>query len=445
MKIVIAGAGGVGFHIAKHLSEEKKDIIIIEKDAEKAKFVSDNLDCFVINGEATNIETLKEAGCGDADIFIAATDSDEVNIISCLIAASEFNIPKKIARIKKLEYGRSNMLQPKLIGINFIINPEIEAAKSIINTINFGAASDTIIFEDTDIQMRGVYIDENSSLLNKTITKIKKELKSEFIIAGIKRGRDLMIPDGYSTVSKGDYIYVVSKKQNIDEILNNIGKIRIRIKNIVIIGGGNIGRISAAGLSGKHRNVKIIEKNYEKCKYIANKLKGVTVINADASDAKIFAEENICDFDTIITATNNEELNVLSALYAKNIGVKRSIAIINKENYIEMAQKLGIDAIISPKLSTVSSVMRYIRKGNVIGLYSIFGGGAEAMEVYIGKNSQFINKPLMQIKLPKGSLVISVSRENESYIPDGNFIIKPSDKIIVFTKKDDINAIEKLL
>ncbi len=445
MKIVIAGAGSVGFHIAKHLSEEKKDIIVIEKDAEKAKFISDNLDCFVINGDATNIETLKKSGCEDADIFVAATDSDEVNIISCLIAASEFSIPKKIARIKKLEYEKSNIFQPKLIGIDFIINPEIEAAKSIINTINFGATSDTIIFEDTDIQMRGVYIDENSSLLNKTIIKIKKELKSEFIIAGIKRGNNLMIPDGYSTLNKGDYIYVVSKKQNIDEILNNIGKIKIKIKNIAIIGGGNIGRISAAGLSGKHRNVKIIEKNYEKCKYIANKLKSVTVINADASDAKIFSEERICEFDAIITATNNEELNVLSAIYAKNIGVKRSIAIINKENYIEMAQKLGIDAIISPKLSTVSSVMRYIRKGNVIGLYSIFGGDAEAMEVRIGKNSQFINKPLMQIKLPKGSLVVSISRENESYIPDGNFIIKPYDKMIVFTKKDDINTIEKLL
>ncbi len=445
MNIVIAGAGQVGYHIAKQLSEEKKNVVLIEKDRDKAAFALENLDCIVINGEATNIDTLEEAGCSKADMFIAVTNSDEINIISCLIASSKFHIKKKIARLRSLEYIKQFYLSTD-IGIDFIINPETEAAKGIINSVNFGASSDTIIFEDIDIQMRGIYINDNFPLLDKTIIEIKKQINKEFIISGIKREKgELVIPNGFTKVEKGDYIYIVAKQRTIDEILEKIGKARLKVRNIAILGGSKIGIMAARGLNGRRRNIKIIEKNYEKCKDIAKECEHAVVIHGDASDADIFEEENIGDFDVTISATGNEEINLLSALYSKNIGVKRSIALIDKPNYMTMASKLNVDAVVSPKISTVSSILKFIRKGNVVGLYSIFSGEAEALELSISKTSSLANKAIRDAGLPKNALIVAISRNNENIIPDGNVVLRDTDRLVIFAKKEDIPTIEKMV
>ncbi len=445
MDIVIAGAGQVGFHIAKQLSEEKKHVALIEKNKDKAAFASENLDCMVINGDATNIDTLKDAGCDSASMFIAVTNSDEINILSCLLVSSNFNIEKKIARLRNLEYTKP-FSSNKGIGIDFIINPEVEAARSIINSVNFGASSDIIIFEDTDIQMRGIYINKDSPLLNKNINDIKRTINKDFIISSIKRENgDLIIPKGFSEVKEGDYIYIVAKRHIMEEMLEKLGKARIRIKNIAIFGGSKIGLMAAKGLKGKNRNIKIIDKDYEKCKDISKECPKAIVINGDASDADIFEEENIADFDVVITSTGNEEINLLSALYSKNIGVKRSIALIDKQNYTTMASKLNIDSVVSPKLSAVSSILKFIRKGNIVGVYSIFGGEAEALELSISNESNFQNKKIKDIKLPKNTLIVAVSRKSQTIIPDGNFRIENDDRIVMFAKKEDIPEIEKMV
>ena len=445
MHIVIAGAGQVGYHIANQLSEEKKNVVLIEKDAEKSSFASENLDCIVINGEATNVDILTEAGCDKADMFIAVTNSDEINIISCLIANSKFNIPKKIARLRNIEYIKPFNLSEN-IGIDFIINPETEASKSIINAVNFGASSDVIIFEDIDVQMRGIYVGKDSVLLNKTIIEIKKQINKDFVISGIKRENgELVIPNGFTKVKEGDYIYIVAKKKVIEEILESIGKIKIKVKDIAIFGGSRIGMMAAKGLKGKRRNIKIIEKDYEKCKEISKECQHAVIIQGDASDAGIFSEENIGNFDVVITVTDNEEINLLSALYAKNLGAKRSIALIDKPNYIAMASKLDIDAVISPKISAVSSILKFIRKGNIVGLYSIFGGDAEAIELSIPDESNLANKTIRNINLPENSLIVAINRNSENMIPNGNFVLKSNDRIVIFAKKEDIPSIEKMI
>ncbi len=445
MNIVIAGAGQVGYHIAKQLSEEKKNVVLIEKNSEKATFASENLDCMVINGEATNIDTLTEAECSKADMFIAVTNSDEINIIACLIASSKFNIPKKIARLRSVEYLKPFYFS-KNIGIDFIINPEIEAAKSVINAVNFGASSDVIIFEDIDVQMRGIYIDKESVLLDKTIIEIKKDINEEFIISGIKRvNGELIIPNGFTKVEYGDYIYIVAKRKILESILEKLGKAKIRVKNIAIFGGSRIGIMIAKGLKDKKRNIKIIEKNYKKCKEISKECEHSMVIQGDASDANIFEEENIGNFDVVISVTDSEETNLLSALYAKNMGTKRSIALIDKPNYMAMASKLNIDAVISPKLSAVSSILKFIRKGNIVGLYSIFGGDAEALELSISSAQNIANKAIRDIHLPQNSLIVAVNRNNENIIPNGNFVLKENDRMVIFAKKEDIPLVEKMI
>ncbi len=445
MNIIIAGAGQVGYHIAKQLSEEKKHVCLIEKNRDKAAFASENLDCMVINGDATNINTLKDAGCDKASMFIAVTNSDEINILSCLLVSSGCNISKKIARLRNLEYTKPFQTN-KAMGIDFIINPDIEAAKSIINSVNFGASSDIIIFEDTNVQMRGIFINRESPLINQTITDIKKNIKKDFIIASIKRENGkLIIPKGLTQVRDGDYIYIVAKKNTMDEVLEILGKAKIRIKNIAIFGGSKIGLMTAKGLRGKRRNIKIIDKDYEKCKDISKECPKAIVINGDASDAGIFEEENISEFDVVITSTDNEEINLLSALYSKNMGAKRSLALIDKQNYMAMATKLNIDSVVSPKLSAVSSILKFIRKGHVIGVYSIFGGEAEALELSITKDSNFTNKAIKDIHLPQDTLIVAISRKNETIIPDGNFIITNDDRIVMFAKKEDIPEIEKMV
>ncbi len=445
MNVVIAGAGGVGFHIAKQLSEEKKNVAIIEKDVDKAAFANEHLDCLVLQGEATDIETLKKAGCDKADMFIAVTNSDEVNMISCFVVAQHFNVSKKIVRLRNIQYSESQMPSFKKIGIDFVINPEVEAAKSIVNTVNFGASSDVIIF-GIDIQMRGIHIDDNSPLKDKSIFEIKNIINRNFIIAGIKReNEELIIPSGQTIVKEGDYVYIVAKQDTINDIVEMAGKSVIKIKDIAIFGAGDIGLMAAKGLKGKKRNIKIIDKDYERCKVVANMCPKATVIHGYADDAELFEEENIGDFDVVITTTDNEEINLLSAIYAKNIGTKRAIALLDKTNYILMANKLNVDAVISPKLTTVNSILRFIRKGKILGVYSIFGGEAEALEFSVSEHSKLSNRAIKDVKLPKGSLIIAINRDNQNIIPDGSFIIKENDRMVIFTKKKHIPQIEQII
>ena len=443
MNIVIAGAGGVGYHLAKQLSEEKKNISVIERDIDKATFAHENLDCLVVHGEATDLKVLKEAGCDKADMFIAVTNSDEVNMISCLIVAQNFDIPKKIVRLRNAHYTRYFTL--KNIGIDYVINPEIEAAKSIVNTVNFGASSDVILF-GIDIQMRGLYIDSKSPFKDKSIAEIKQTLKKNFIVSGIKRENgEFIIPAGSTRVMENDYIYVTAKQDTINEVVEYTGKSSIKIKNIAIFGANNIGIMAAKGLMGNRRNIKIIDKDYEQCKKVASQIKKATVIHGEANDAELFEEEGIGNFDVAITTTENEEINLLSALYAKNIGTKRAIALLNKPNYIMMAKKLNVDAVISPKLTTVNSILRFIRKGKILGVYSIFSGDAEALELVVSKDSKISNKAIKDLKLPKGCLIVAVERNSENIIPDGNFTVKENDKIVIFTKKEHIPTVEKIV
>lgn len=443
MNIVIAGAGGVGYHLAKQLSEERKNVSIIEKDADKANFAYENLDCLVVHGEATDLSTLKEAGCDKADMFIAVTNSDEVNMVSCLIVAQNFNIPKKIVRLRNVKYTRYFTL--KKIGIDYVINPEVEAAKSIINTVNFGASSDVVVF-GIDIQMRGFYIDAKSPFVNKSIHEIRHSLNKHFVISGIKRENgEFIIPSGVTAVKEGDYIYITAKQSTVNEIVEYTGKSSIKIKNIAIFGAGDIGIMTASGLMGNRRNIKIIDNDYERCKRVSNKLKKATVINGEANDAELFDEEGIKEFDVVITATDNEEINLLSALYAKNMGTKRAIALLDKINYIMMANKFDIDAVVSTKLTTVNSILRFIRKGKILGVYSIFSGDAEALEVLVSENSKIANKAIKDLHLPQGCLIVAIERNNENLIPDGNFVIKENDRVVIFTKKEHISTVEKII
>ena len=445
MLTVILGAGVVGTQIAKHLTEEGKDVIVIERDKERAKYLAAHLDCTVVNEDGTNISSLKKAGIDKAGVFISVTNFDEVNIIACALVASEFtNVRTKIARVRNQEYTEAKFIEKAFFGIDYIVNSEIETAKKIARTVALGAESDIVLFENTDLQMRNIQIDENSIFRDKFIKDLKLHIEEPFLIAGIISSDGFVIPSGDTVIKKDDILYLLSNPQDFHKIFTIAGhKETKKISSVIVLGGGRIGSLVCQYLLQAKKKITLIDMNYELCKSIAEKNPNILVINADISDEGIFVEENLGSYDLIITTTSNQELNILTSVYAKRMGVKRCISLVTNSNYLPIAAQLDIDSTISPKTSTVDAVMKYIRRGDIKSINSIFAGEAEVIEFSIDDDNTMAGKRLRDIKLPANTLVLSVIRKKRTKLPDGNFVILPGDVVIIITSKESIARIEK--
>lgn len=445
MNIVIVGAGEVGTHIASQLVAEQKDVVIIEKDPECAARASNMLDCLVVTGEGSNVDVLRQAGAENADIFIAATSVDEVNMISCFVAGSAFNTPIKIARVRNVDYMRGGLLKNSSIGIDYLVNPEIEAAFDIVQTVVHGASSGIFAFQGTNAQLRDFLVKDDSIFNGVLVKDIRSIIDQNFIIAGVLRNEMLHIPKGDFQILTGDHIYIVALGKSFNKILTRAGMTVDKLKRIVLVGGGLIGKHIAGMLIEDGKDVRIIEKDYERCKELSALYPEATVINGNISDQDVFEEENIAYTDAIITTTQSEELNILAGVYAKSKGVKRAVALIDKLNYTTLATNLGIDSCISAKLSSVDAILKFIRKGNIKNVYTIFEGQAEAIEFIVGNSNQnIIGKKIMDLKLPAGCLIITVQRHRKTIIPTGSFVIEEGDSLITFVAHDEISRLEEL-
>ncbi len=445
MNIVIVGAGEVGTHIASQLVAEQKDVVIIEKDPECAARASNMLDCLVVTGEGSNVDVLRQAGAENADIFIAATSVDEVNMISCFVAGSAFNTPIKIARVRNVDYMRGGLLKNSSIGIDYLVNPEIEAAFDIVQTVAHGASSGIFAFQGTNAQLRDFLVKDDSIFNGVLVKDIRSLIDQNFIIAGVLRNEMLHIPKGDFQILTGDHIYIVALGKSFNKILTRAGMTVDKLKRIVLVGGGLIGKHIAGMLIEDGKDVRIIEKDYERCKELSSIYPEATVINGNISDQDVFEEENIAYTDAIITTTQSEELNILAGVYAKSKGVKRAVALIDKLNYTTLATNLGIDSCISAKLSSVDAILKFIRKGNIKNVYTIFEGQAEAIEFIVGgSNQNIVGKKIMDLKLPAGCLIITVQRHRKTIIPTGSFVIEEGDSLITFVAHDEISKLEEL-
>lgn len=445
MNIVIVGAGEVGTHIASQLVAEQKDVVIIEKDPECAARASNMLDCLVVTGEGSNVDVLRQAGAENADIFIAATSIDEVNMISCFVAGSAFNTPIKIARVRNVDYMRDGLLKNSSIGIDYLVNPEIEAAFDIVQTVAHGASSGIFAFQGTNAQLRDFLVKDDSIFNGVLVKDIRSLIDQNFIIAGVLRNEMLHIPKGDFQILTGDHIYIVALGKSFNKILTRAGMTVDKLKRIVLVGGGLIGKHIAGMLIEDGKDVRIIEKDYERCKELSALYPEATVINGNISDQDVFEEENIAYTDAIITTTQSEELNILAGVYAKSKGVKRAVALIDKLNYTTLATNLGIDSCISAKLSSVDAILKFIRKGNIKNVYTIFEGQAEAIEFIVGgSNQNIVGKKIMDLKLPAGCLIITVQRHRKTIIPTGSFVIEEGDSLITFVAHDEISKLEEL-
>ncbi len=445
MQIVILGAGVVGFQIAKNLISEGKDVVLIEKNPTRAKFVSNHLDCIVLNEEGTNIPTLRRAGLSKADFFISVTNSDEVNMIACGIVKSEFNVPVKIARVRNLDYSRAKILDKTFLGIDFIVNSEVETSKAIANTVEHGAASNVLIFKNSDMQMRNIFIDKKSIMLNNAIKELRSAVQEEFLVSLIIRDGEVIIPSGDTIIKENDIVYILARKDNYRKILKQSGKSVQKIDKIVIVGGGRIGRLVVRDLVDRNKKITLIDNNYDNCKELSELFPEALIIHGDISDEGIFEEEQLYNYDLIITATDNQELNILTAVYAKSLGTKRAVSLVAKSNYLNIANNLGIDATISPKISTVDAILKFVRKGNINSVHSLFEGKAEVIEFLVDEKNPISDIPIKDLDLPENFLILSVIRNNEDFLPGGNFKIQTGDSIITIVKKESIPKVEEFI
>lgn len=445
MRVIIVGAGEVGFQIAKVLSNEGIDVVVIDRDKNMLKRVMDELDVAVIEAEGGDPVALKEAGADSADMLLAVANSDETNMIACLLAKAMFNIPRKIARIRNPDYFKNeNLLSKDNLDINPAINPELEVAMAAIRLLEIPIATDVEDFEGGIIKVIGVKPPDSSILVRKSLKNISNIMEKKFLVGMIERGEKAIIPTGDDIISKGDIIYIPLKKEEVFDVLASIGLDTIPARKIMILGGGRIGSYIASELEAT-TEIKIIEKNKDRCSILSRKLKKTLILYGDGSDQKLLYEENIEDMDVFVAASNSDELNIMASLLAKKLGVKKTIVIVNRPDYITLARSLGLHAVLCPRLITASSIIRYVRRGDIISLTSIAEGKAEILEARVGGNSRLIGKFLTEAKIPQATLIGAIIRGEQVIIPSGSDKIYKDDKLIIFTLRESLKNVEKIL
>lgn len=466
MKLVIVGADRVGIRLAKQLIEQKRDVILIEKDPDKASAAANSLDCLVIQGDGTNPEILRQAGMETAQYFISVTGLDERNLIACGMVSRVFNVPNKIARVENFNFDHRDLQDRSFLGIDYIVNPKLEAARNITARIEQGAVSDIMTFKNTGYQIRTIVVGAGSIFLGRTIRESKNMLNESFILAIIMRNRRYIIPNGSTVIEENDNLYLVASEDTHDRIFDRIGKHKLAMNKVTIVGGGSIGKYVAQHLLSsnqgarsplgrfvnlvtrtktRYKNVVLVDKDYDTCRSLAEELPRATIINADISDEDVFEEEHLSDSDLIVSTTNSQELNIVNSIYAKSLGVKRSIALVTKASYQSIAANLGIDVPISINDIIVQSIMKYIRGNRVQSFHPISNSQIEILELKVSPESRLVNKKIKDIKLPRQSLIIYAKSGGKELLPDGEYIIRKNDVVILISRRESMEKIESIV
>ena len=434
MKVVILGAGIRGFQIAKRLIEEKKNVVLIEPDAKQAAFVSSKLDCIVVNGSGNSLSVLREAGVQDADIFISMTDSDEVNMVACGLVSSEFEVSTKIASIRNLTYMGSEGLSGKVMGIDFIVNPEAEVARAIFESLDKGAFSDVITFQKTDLELHNINVTTDARFVNKHIKTIRRYMrKYDFLIAAISRNQDVFIPSGDTVVAPGDILSIISEQRGVAKVFRGLGIQKIKMRKILLVGGSKTARFLLKNFTAAERkNFALVEANSETCREFQEQFPEILVIKADITDEVLYEDEDIASYDLIVALTNNDELNILTTIYAKRIGVNRGIALVkHNSNYLRLTPHLDIDSTFAMSRSTVNSVLRYIRGRRYASAYSILDGKIEILELTLEENSPVVGKKIKEINLKNRALIAGLTRNGKNMIPTGESELNGGDVVLI--------------
>ena len=451
MNIIICGAGRVGYTIAKLLSEQNHSITVIDQSSEDIQKINDSLDVRAIVGKATYPAVLEKANATEADMIIAVTKNDEINMLICQIAFSIFNVQKKIARIRSKDYLNpkfSKVYNKENLPIDVIISPEIEIAKSIQRKLEAPGALDNVNFAHNKIRLLEILVNENCPLINIPLNEITKKFpKLEANILGVIRKEKFIILKKNDVMKKDDKTYVIINSDQMQQTLLAFGHEEKISTKILIIGGGNIGFNLAKNIeqSFESARIKIIEKDKSRAEFIANELNNSIVIHGNGLDEDVLSEANLEEIETVLALTNDDEDNLMvSVLVEKFSKEKRTMALINKPNYALLQSSLKIDDLIEPRMNTVSSILKHVHKGTIETAYTILNGEYEVIEAEIIETSELINKELNNSNLPDGIRIGAILRGEDIIIPRSNFIFKKEDIVVFLAKRDQLPVVENM-
>ena len=447
MKVIIVGAGEVGFHIASHLTLENKDVVVIDNNPEATRRISDNLDVQIVMDSGSSPVVLEEAGIQQAEIILAVTNSDETNLAACLVANILSPSTKKLARLRDADFDEYHRnFREHAPHIDTIINPEIEVVKTIYRMMSVPGAVDVGEFADGRIKFVGVNLEDESRLSGVQLSDLPDIIgKARPLIAAVVREDELIIPRGNDRLESGDLVYFISEEDKLLDTLSLFNKYDQPVNRALIIGGGRIGLRLASLLEENSIYCKVIEQNPDRCAYLAERLNKAIVLHGDGSDQGLLAEENIQDMDIVITLTKDEETNILASLLAKRMGARKSITRISKFSYFPLMNAIGLEQVVSPRLSAINTILQHIRKGKVLSVISIKGEQAELIEAVALETSEIVANPLRNISFPKGAMVAGIIRKENIIIPTGDSVIEPGDRVIIFARREAIPKIEKIL
>jgi trk system potassium uptake protein len=444
MKIIIAGDGEMGFYIAEMLSDEHHHITVVDPHRDLLEMVEEKFDVLTITGDSTSVSVLERAGVGEADLLISVLHDEKTNIVTSVIG-KKLGVRRTICRVNSPEFLQPwNTAMLKSLGVDSIINPESIAAEEVSGLLNQTAATEVFEFSGGKLSLFLIKLDHDAPVINKTLRQVSQEHSNlDFRAVAIHRRGDTIIPHGEDMFLADDLAYVVTKPEGIDQMIALSGKSKIGIHNVMIVGGGRIGRLSAMSLE-KHFNVKMIEISRERCEELSNYLTKALVIPGDARETTLLEEVGIQHMDALLAVTRDSETNILLCMIAQKYGVRRTIALVENINFIDLAQNMGIDTIINKKLITASHIVRFTLSAQVTSIKCLNGVDADVLEFVVPENAQVANKKIRDITMPPQAMIGGVVRNNKGYIAVGDLTILPNDKVVVFSLPYSVRSVDKL-
>lgn len=447
MKVVVLGAGKRGTLLARHLIQEKRDVVIIDNDPKRAAEVQSKMDCMVIVGSGTDPAKLREAEVEKADLFVAVTDSDEINLVACGIVENIRSEVTTVAAIRNLTYTGKDGLPATILGINYIVNPEAEAARSIHAIIDRGIFSDVITFERSNLVLYNIFVTPKSRFANQNIANCRANIGTEFVITAINRENEGIVPSGNTVVFPGDTLSIVASDSNKESLFKLIGQHRVKPKKIVIVGGSKIARFLLRSFEpAQHRSIVLVEQDPVVCEHFASLFPQLLVVRSDITDETIFEDERLTSYDLLISLTDNDELNIITASYAKRVGINYAIALIkNNNNYIRLARHLDIDSVISVSEATVDSLLKYMRGAHVSSVHSLFDGRFEIFEFVISGDMAVAGKKLKDINMRNKGIIAGITTAaGVNTIPTGAYRIEVGDTLLVCAGREELGFVQKI-
>jgi trk system potassium uptake protein len=445
MRILILGAGDVGYHLARRLSEENHDVVVVEQNRERARLIQDSMDALVIEGNGASLTTLEQAGIQKTDLLLAVTSQDEINLIACLSAA-QYGVGKRIARVSKPDYyDHTGILPPERLGVDLMINPERECALETYQLLQSAAATEFAQFEGGLVQLVGLRVKEGAPTAGKRLLEVGRAVnRLRALVVAIARNGETIIPSGGTRVEAGDLVYVLGDSLAMPEILPLTGYDQFNLRRVIIAGGSREAWFLATLLEQHRIGCTILETDRQRATALAQYLERSLVLHGDATDLELLEMESIGEADGFVAYTGSDETNLLSCLLAKNLGARRVISLIDRFDYVPLVSRVGIDAAVSPRMSAVNAILGHVRRKSVLAVATLKGTRAQGVEFDVPSRFPYAGRPLSEVSFPEGSLIGAIIRGDRVIIPRGEDSIRGGDRVIVFALPEAIRKVETL-